>query len=702
MWASSGDDGGAGIWHAGGGLMSDGSGRIFVATGNGSAASPGPGTSPPEGLGESVIRLDTSIAAQDFFSPYDSETLDWWDADFGSGGPVGLPDTFGTPKRPHVLVAVGKNGYVYLLDRDDLGGKGQGDAGGDAASVVRLGPFGGVWSSPAVWPGDGGWVYIPTASGGTSSAGSSGSLDFYRSGRTPDGLPTLSRAGSTEDAFGLGSSPPVVSSNGTASGSALVWILWSPYPGGQGELRAYRPTADGDTPPEPVYSAPVGEATKYNPPGIAGGRVYVGTADGHVLGFGAPTDPGLTGGDVEFDAVTLGDSSRQTATFTATRDLTVTGLSASGPFQAGAASLPAIMSKGDTLDVPVTFTPARTGPAGGALTAQTSAGTFSLGLTGSGRAATALLSASPKVVPFDGVAVGRRSTQSVTVRNDGSQDLSFAGADAPGAPFALSAQPSGTLAPGDSQTLTVTFAPTAPGSFSGTLTVHSSAGDVSIGLSGSAGAPGRLSVSAPGDFGDVTVGEHADRQLVVANTGGTRLTVTKSKPPVSGAFSALDALPEGTTLAPGASRTLTIRFAPSTTGPARDAWQISADDGSTDPVAVALTGTGVIVQLQPVPPPLAPPPALPAPPVPKPLRPSALRVSTDAEHLVIRFRLARAARVDVTVLRGAHAAKTARRSARAGDNRVLLSRHGLRAGLYRVRIAPAGGAAARASLRIRR
>jgi len=46
-----------GIWQSGGGIMSDGSGRMFVTSGNGISPAPGPGNKPPGELAESVIRL---------------------------------------------------------------------------------------------------------------------------------------------------------------------------------------------------------------------------------------------------------------------------------------------------------------------------------------------------------------------------------------------------------------------------------------------------------------------------------------------------------------------------------------------------------------------------------------------------------------------------------------------------------------------
>ena len=95
-WVTPANGSGAGIWQSGGGLVSDGSGQIMLATGNGGTpSSPTPGNAPPAGLGESVVRLavggDGKLHATDFFAPYDAQKLDSWDADFASGAPVALP-----------------------------------------------------------------------------------------------------------------------------------------------------------------------------------------------------------------------------------------------------------------------------------------------------------------------------------------------------------------------------------------------------------------------------------------------------------------------------------------------------------------------------------------------------------------------------------------------------------------------------------
>ncbi|MER5356037.1 PQQ-binding-like beta-propeller repeat protein [Kitasatospora sp. NPDC002551] len=277
----------AGVWMSGGGLVSDGSGRIFVATGNGAGegSSPlkGPGDRPGGHFAESVVRLgvtaDGSLAARDFFSPTNNREMDHGDVDLGSGGPAALPSGFGTAAHPHLMVQVGKDGRIFLLDRDRLGGTGQGPNGTDGV-VGTTGPFKGVWGHPGVWGGDGGYVYL------VENYGSLRALKYSVNGA---GNPQLTSAATSTEGFGYASGSPVVTSNGTASGSALVWTIYSGTgAGGQnGELRVYDAL--------PVNGAlklrrsfPLGTVTRFSVPATDGGRVYVGTKDGHLLAFGRP------------------------------------------------------------------------------------------------------------------------------------------------------------------------------------------------------------------------------------------------------------------------------------------------------------------------------------------------------------------------------------------------------------------------------
>ena len=149
-----------------------------------------------------------------------------------------------------------------------------------------------------------------------------------------------------------------------------------------------------------VRSFPIGTTTKFTPPGVGpNGRLYVGTYDGHILGFGAPLGTLLSTSAVGFADTTPGSSSTQTATFVASGTATVTGMSTTGPFTDGApkvngtaATYPVALGSGDVLTVPVTFRPTVAGTVSGTVSAQISGhADVTADLTGKGVATAAQL-----------------------------------------------------------------------------------------------------------------------------------------------------------------------------------------------------------------------------------------------------------------------------------------------------------------------
>lgn len=603
-WTAETEGWGSGIWQSGAGIMSDGPGTMLVSTGNGGEPSdPTPGFSPPGNLGESIVRLrvqpDGELKATDFFAPFNAVELSEADADFASGGVTGLPNEyFGTPAIPHLAVAVGKDGYVYLLNRDNLGGIGEGSGGGDQV-VQQIGPRGGVWSRPGVWPGQGGWVYIPTASDGESASGSAGNLDVYQYGESGTGSPTLSLQASSSEDFGFSSSAPVITSEGTTAGSALVWIVWAPNGTGEGaQLRAYDPIPEHG---QPIlrWSAPIGISAKFATPGVGEGRLYVGTRDGHVLGFGSPVTPALSGPGIVFPTTTVGESETRVATLTANETVTVENIeSTSSQFTLGTPTPPlhTTLEGGHQLKIPVTFKPTGTGPLGATLTVTTSSGkTASVSLSGTGRAVNAELEATPPVLSFGATGVGESDSEGATFRNVGGAPLTIEHVRLPGQPFTATGVPSdgSTIEPGKSKTITVEFAPKAIGKYSSEIALETSAGPGVVGLSGSAAVPGALQVvNETNAFGQVPVGSSAAREFTVENTGGTTVTVTKSKPPSGGEFAPTTSLSEGTTIAPGEKLTEQVVFTPTQTGAAEDAWVINGNP-TNGLHEVRFTGTGV-------------------------------------------------------------------------------------------------------------
>jgi hypothetical protein len=112
-----GDD--AGIWQSDAGAAADDEGNVYVVTGNGDFNGAKAGG---RDFGDTVLKLHLtgrSLTIRDFFTPFNQKILDEKDWDLGSQGPVLLPAQPAPPR--HLLVVAGKEGKLYLLDRDKLG-----------------------------------------------------------------------------------------------------------------------------------------------------------------------------------------------------------------------------------------------------------------------------------------------------------------------------------------------------------------------------------------------------------------------------------------------------------------------------------------------------------------------------------------------------------------------------------------------------
>jgi hypothetical protein len=317
-----------------------------------------------------------------------------------------------------------------------------------------------------------------------------------------------------------------------------------------------------------------------------------------VRSFGRQVSAALTASPVAFGNRTVGQNATLNATFTAQQPVTVTGASNTGSAFSLGPPTPAFgtpLAAGATITIPVTFTPSAVGPASGVLTLTSAGGISTTGLSGTGLAASPLLTVDPSSIDFGGIPVGTTSSSTVTIANEGAQPLQITGATAPAAPFSALGVPANgtTIASGSSLAITLRFSPTAPGPASGALDITSTGGPVHVALSGTAGTSGHLSVSPPTlSFPPTPTGGWAELSFTVSNTGGTDLTITRSKPPVTGGFVALTDLPEGTRLAAGTSLVERVRFAPTSVGGASSTWSLNGD-GTSSLTDVALSGTGV-------------------------------------------------------------------------------------------------------------
>lgn len=597
-----------GIWQSGSGLMSDGAGRIFIATGNGVSPAVGPGTKPPEQLGDAVVRLAVStsgtLSAADFFSPGNAPVLDVNDEDFGSGGPVGLP--FGTSSYPHLLVQAGKDGRVFLLNRDNLGGREQGPGGTDA-DVSMTGPFGGQWGHPAAF-GDTTTVGTGPSSDFVYYVGRSDPIRYLKFEQDSSGTPVLTDVANSASTFGFASGSPVVTSNGTDPSSAVLWQVYTSGGVRTGAmLEAYDAippvncTAAAQCTMSPIWTAPIGEGTKFTTPATNNGIVYVGTMDGHVLGFGSPDAAPLDSPPATFGQVAVGSATTQSVTFTASAAVTVTAVQATGSgFTAGSPSLslPVTLTAGQILSVPVTFTPTAPGGVVGALSLTTDSVTFptvSVSLTGDGTKP-GFYATSPSLSlgsQPDGVAV----SATVNIINGGAGSETVTGTTPPTSPFTVVGLPAtGTvIGPGQSIPATVTFLPTAVGSYTGSFTVAGADGSATVNLTGTGVAdhsslsPTPTSVS----FGSVALGHQATQTIQIVNTGNITANVKTSAPPTL-PFGAPDPIPAGLPINPGYDIQVPVTFTPSSTGAVAGSFRITwTDVAGTHTLSVPVSGTGI-------------------------------------------------------------------------------------------------------------
>ncbi len=124
------------------------------------------------------------------------------------------------------------------------------------------------------------------------------------------------------------------------------------------------------------------------------------------------------------------------------------------------------------------------------------------------------------------------------------------------------------------------FDPINLGAYMDSISLDTDAGLVQVPMSGVCAPPGVLTISPlVVDYGTVSIGASPVASFTVANTGGSSLRITRSKPPASGIFNALTSLPEGTTLVPGQTVTEYVSFIPATAGTATDTWSLNGDDG---------------------------------------------------------------------------------------------------------------------------
>jgi hypothetical protein len=207
--------GGDGIWMSGDGPTADSKGNLFVATGNGLYDGP-----KNRDYGESVLRLTGPSGGQftvaDWFTPSNQSSLTNGDTDLNSGGVLLLPDLPTGSAHIQQLVEMGKEGTIYLIDRNNMGQYCSGCAN-DTQIVQEIpGASSGIWGSPSYWNGSVYW-------GGGSDQGSSDYLKAYSFNANSSGVLSTSPTSHSIQTFSFSTAAPVISANGNSNG--ILWIL---------------------------------------------------------------------------------------------------------------------------------------------------------------------------------------------------------------------------------------------------------------------------------------------------------------------------------------------------------------------------------------------------------------------------------------------------------------------------------------------
>ncbi|SPE49988.1 PA14 domain protein (fragment) [Verrucomicrobia bacterium] len=243
---------------SGDGLCVDAANNLYLESGNGSFSAYTNGGD----YGDSFVKLSSSnqLAVADYFAPSNQNSMALNDEDLGSGGPILLPDAVGSVAHPHLLVGAGKEGTIYLVDRDNMG-----QFNPTQNNIVQTlpGAIRGVWGSPAYF---------------NNLLFYQGVGDVLKAFRITNAVIGTTPVSQSTTRFGGVGYTPSISANGTTSAIAWVDDTDGFSSNGPSVLHAYNATNLA----QELYNSSQnllrdnpGPAVKYAVPMVANGKVYV-------------------------------------------------------------------------------------------------------------------------------------------------------------------------------------------------------------------------------------------------------------------------------------------------------------------------------------------------------------------------------------------------------------------------------------------
>jgi chitodextrinase len=264
--------GAAGIWMSGGAPAADAAGNLYFLTGNGTFDADSGGSD----YGDSTLKLSTagSLSVAGYFTPADQQSLEGNDTDHGAGGATVLVDLPSTAVHPHLLIGGGKEGNLFLLDRDNMGGYGANYNPADSNALQKFSVGSAIMSTAAFFNNT---LYVGVSGGYLQSFAFNTTTGLFNT--VPTALSTLG--------FPFPGASPSVSASGTNNG--IVWAMDSSSFGTGNSARSAGPTIlhayDAANIGTELWNSSLaignsdqaGNAVKFTVPTVANGKVYIGT-----------------------------------------------------------------------------------------------------------------------------------------------------------------------------------------------------------------------------------------------------------------------------------------------------------------------------------------------------------------------------------------------------------------------------------------
>lgn len=254
------------IWMSGAGPAADNSGNIYLLDANGtfettlnSSGFPSQGD-----FGNAFLKFSTSagLKVADYFATFDTVQKSNVDVDLGSGGALVLPDLVdGSGQTWHLAVGAGKDGNLYVVNRDNMGKFNS--AANNIYQELNGALPGGVWAMPAYFNNN---VFY----GSVGSTLKAFSIMNARLSSAP--------ASESSGTFVYPGTTPSISANGTSNG--IVWTHENTNPAVLHAYNASDLTQELYNSNQAGTRDQFGAGNKFITPTIANGKVYVGTTNG--------------------------------------------------------------------------------------------------------------------------------------------------------------------------------------------------------------------------------------------------------------------------------------------------------------------------------------------------------------------------------------------------------------------------------------